>query len=119
MKELTLDLNTDDWHTGEAIHLFTALAALLHDFGKASEAFQKRLKRVDNQGKIERNDYRHEWVSLRMFQAFVGQDTDTQWLARLAEPTAADDSRWAKNLVRDGLDGSVAPPFAASAATTQ
>ena len=34
----------NDWHSGEAIHLFTALAALLHDLGKASKAFQDRLR---------------------------------------------------------------------------
>ncbi|MBP6598474.1 MAG: type I-F CRISPR-associated helicase Cas3 [Giesbergeria sp.] len=105
----------NDWHSGEAIHLFTALAALLHDLGKASQAFQDRLR---GKGEIGRNDYRHEWVSLRMFQAFVGMDTDAQWLARLAEPTAfgdANSAAWTERLVRDGLDVPAQPPFAALA----
>lgn len=85
----------------------TTLAALLHDLGKACHAFQLRL-----QGKLrERNQYRHEWVSLRLFEAFVGGDDDAAWLVRLAEPTAADDATWLGRLRRDGLDN-VSPPFA-------
>ena len=38
----------------------------------------------------ERNHYRHEWVSVRLFQAFVGTDDDAGWLQRLA--SAADDA---------------------------
>ncbi len=102
----------NDWHSGEAIHLFTALAALLHDMGKASQAFQDRLR---GKGEMGRNDYRHEWVSLRMFQAFVGTDTDAQWLARLAEPTPFDRATWTSRLVCDGLDTPAQPPFAALA----
>ena len=100
----------NDWHSGEAIYLFTALAALLHDLGKASKAFQDRLR---GKGETGRNDYRHEWVSLRMFQAFVGTDTDAQWLARLADPTHADHATWIDRLVRDGLNTPATPPFAA------
>ena len=98
----------NDWHTGQDIHLLAALAALLHDLGKASEAFQMRLR-----GKlVERNQYRHEWVSLRLFEAFVGPDDDATWLTRLAAPTAADDATWLGRLHCDGLDSQAAPtPF--------
>ena len=100
----------NDWHTGDDIHLLTALAALLHDLGKASQAFQWRL-----QGKLtERNDYRHEWVSLRLFEAFVGDDDDAAWLARLAQPEPTALPAWtdAGRLQRDGLDAAPRPPFA-------
>lgn len=100
----------NDWHTGEDIHLLTALSALLHDLGKACRAFQMRLE-----GKLEeRNQYRHEWVSLRLFEAFVGTDEDAKWLARLAAPTSQDDETWLdpNRLQRDGLDEDVSPPFA-------
>jgi CRISPR-associated endonuclease/helicase Cas3 len=98
----------NDWHTGQDIALLTALAALLHDLGKACRAFQMRLE-----GKLqERNQYRHEWVSLRLFEAFVGADDDAAWLARLAAPTPADDATWLGRLKRDGLDRPVAAPFA-------
>ncbi|MEO5606676.1 MAG: type I-F CRISPR-associated helicase Cas3f, partial [Polaromonas sp.] len=80
----------------------------LHDLGKACRAFQMRLE-----GRLqERNQYRHEWVSLRLFEAFVGADDDAAWLARLAAPTPADDATWLNRLKRDGLDGLVVSPFA-------
>lgn len=102
----------NDWHTGEDIALLTALAALLHDLGKASAAFQARLRKAV----MEKNQYRHEWVSLRLFEAFVGDDDDAAWLERLASPTAADDAAWLARLKCDGLKpGALPPPFAAMA----
>jgi len=99
----------NDWHSLQIIHLLSALAALLHDLGKASRAFQERLA-----GKrVERNEYRHEWTSLRLFQAFVGPDaSDENWLARLIEPSAEDDKSWIVRLQRDGLDVAVDKPLA-------
>jgi CRISPR-associated endonuclease/helicase Cas3 len=98
----------NDGHTGEDIHLLTTLAALLHDLGKACSAFQMRLK-----GKLqERNQYRHEWVSLRLFEAFVGTDDDATWLGRLAAPTSVDDATWEGRLKCDGLPGAGLKPAA-------
>ena len=101
----------NDWHQIPAISALTALAALLHDLGKATEAFQNRLS---SPGLRERNHYRHEWVSVRMFQAFVGTDDDAGWLQRLASAAdgstdaAAFEALWldhaAGRLLRDGLD---------------
>ena len=98
----------NDWHTGEDIQLLTTMAALLHDLGKACRAFQMRLE-----GKLqERNQYRHEWVSLRLFEAFVGEDDDAQWLARMADPTPADDATWLNRIKCDGLLETASRPFA-------
>jgi len=93
----------NDWHSLQRIHLVTSLAALLHDLGKASRAFQDRLRAS---GIVGRNLYRHEWVSLRLFQAFVGDAADEVWLTRLGNPTAEDDARWDPKAseLRDGLD---------------
>ena len=89
----------------------TALAALMHDLGKATQAFQDRLKQP---GLRERNHYRHEWVSVRLFQAFVGDDDDAGWLRRLAAGADADaqaqafERQWLDTeggrLLRDGID---------------
>lgn len=99
----------NNWHSLHLINQITALAALLHDLGKASQAFQNRLT---PSAPIQKNRYRHEWVSVRLFQAFVGTDDDAAWLHRLAD--AADDDTdehaferaWMQSgrLLRDGLD---------------
>jgi len=99
----------NDWHTGEDIHLLTALAALLHDLGKASDAFQQRLAGL----LTERNQVRHEWVSLRLFEAFVGGDDDATWLKRLEDPSPTDDAEWIRRLRRDGIDDGLPTPFSA------
>ncbi|MDR1890551.1 MAG: type I-F CRISPR-associated helicase Cas3f, partial [Zoogloeaceae bacterium] len=97
----------NDWHSAEDIRLLAQMAALLHDLGKASAAFQKRLRKRIR----ETNLYRHEWVSLRLFLAFVGKDDDETWLKRLTEPAAGDELwRQAGRYQCDGL-GKTSPPF--------
>lgn len=97
----------NDWHSAEDIRLLAQMAALLHDLGKASIAFQERLlgRRTD------RNLYRHEWVSLRLFQAFVGDDDDEGWLNRLADPESVGEDDWIApgRYLRDGLDPAIDP----------
>jgi CRISPR-associated endonuclease/helicase Cas3 len=99
------------WHHLPLMTALCALAALLHDLGKATQAFQNRLR---NPGLRERNHYRHEWVSVRLFMAFVGDEDDAGWLRRLAACVDADqnpkhfESLWLDHssgrLLRDGLD---------------
>lgn len=76
-------LNTqweNDWHYLPLIKALTAMAALFHDWGKASEFFQTKLK----QHKIIADPLRHEWISILFLNAYVGDDSDQQWLSRLA-----------------------------------
>jgi CRISPR-associated endonuclease/helicase Cas3 len=75
----------NDWHSAEDIKLLAQMAALFHDIGKANTAFQAKLR-----GKGPLADaYRHEWVSLRLFEAFVGSGAnDADWLQRLVEGDA-------------------------------
>ncbi|EMN5860287.1 type I-F CRISPR-associated helicase Cas3f [Pluralibacter gergoviae] len=77
------------WQCAESIALLAAIAGLFHDFGKASRAFQETLT-----GKAARTfqPYRHEWISLRLFQAFVGEGSDEQWLAKLGDVRPEDES---------------------------
>lgn len=99
----------NDWHSGEDIRLLATLAALLHDLGKAMAQFQRRLLATEAVG---RNQIRHEWVSLRLFQAFVGGDQDDAgWLRRLAEGSA-DEAAWLARLQRDGCDAGCDRPLA-------
>ena len=103
----------NNWHNLRLIQQLAALAALLHDIGKASDAFQDRLE-----GKFKgKNLYRHEWTSVRMFQAFVtscGDEANDQlWLQCLAECAdlsnpAQWEQRWqGSHLLRDGITPSI------------
>ncbi len=97
----------NDWHHGEDIRLLASLAALFHDLGKASQAFQKKLSVT----KPIADAYRHEWVSLRLFEAFVGNDDDSGWLKRLAELPDKACANWLNQMQRDGLDKKTPPPL--------
>lgn len=71
------------WHSAEVFSLLAAIAGLFHDVGKANALFQAGL-----QGQAKRSQpYRHEWVSLRLFQAFVGEQDDKSWLTALSNIT--------------------------------
>lgn len=96
----------NDWHTLREIHLLTMLAALWHDMGKACIRFQRRLQTGD----MERNLLRHEWISLRIFQAFVGQDDDEGWLKRLAQQDIAT-ADCLEHLQADGCGAASPEPF--------
>lgn len=74
----------DHWTHAHSIQIVAVLAALLHDIGKATVGFQNKLF---DKGKQKSGDpYRHEWISLRLFQAMIaGCQTDEAWLSRLMD----------------------------------
>ncbi|WP_434462248.1 type I-F CRISPR-associated helicase Cas3f [Serratia plymuthica] len=98
------DENT--WYSAESISLMAGIAGLFHDFGKANALFQAGLT-----GHSEKRfqPYRHEWVSLRLFQAFVDQQPDEQWLAALASVVPQDEPAMLKRLYRDRQGKSDSP----------
>lgn len=99
----------NDWRAGEDIRLLADLAALFHDLGKANEVFQKKLK---NPQAIA-DPFRHEWVSLRLFESFVGDTcrNDREWLERLIALDGNETGTVLKKLCKDGTADKVYSPF--------
>ena len=105
-------LKADDenqWHTATVMALLSAIAALFHDFGKANVLFGKKLKTRKNTPE----PYRHEWVSLRMFEAFVRDEPDEQWLRRLTTVSSGDEKALLDRLkeIQDSPDSHSKLPF--------
>lgn len=98
----------DDWNTGEDIRLIAELAALFHDFGKCNSAFQNKLRAP--RALPVADPYRHEWVSLRLLEAYVKSEDDPLWLQRLSQCSSNDTSLCLERLQRDDL--SAISPFA-------
>lgn len=94
------------WHSVEAISLLAAIAGLFHDFGKANTLFQQGL-----QGNGRFQPYRHEWVSLRLFQAFVAEQDDREWMTSLSQIEPSDEDKILSRLVKDGIDKKYTNPF--------
>ncbi|MDP2833233.1 MAG: type I-F CRISPR-associated helicase Cas3f [Pseudomonadota bacterium] len=97
----------NDWHSAEDIRLLARLAALFHDFGKANAAFQKKLASAV----AIADAFRHEWVSLRLFEAFVGEagKDDRDWLERLTRLDGSETQAFIGKLVRDGQGNPYSP----------
>ncbi|MFC1863595.1 type I-F CRISPR-associated helicase Cas3f, partial [Thermodesulfobacteriota bacterium] len=73
----------NDWHYLPIIKALSALTALLHDWGKATELFQTKLKTISRLG----DPLRHEWISCLLLHAIIqtsgSQEDDTSWLSTL------------------------------------
>ncbi len=99
----------NDWRTGEEIALLCQLAAVFHDFGKANQAFQNKLRKCTPKA----DAYRHEWISLRIWQAFSEKSDDEVWLNLLTDELTKNRDRKNINPLRDGVDNiRVHSPFA-------
>ncbi len=98
----------------QVISLLAHLAGLFHDVGKANLLFQDKLKPIKKgEDKTAFEPYRHEWVSLRIFQAFVDVREDKDWLVDLVNIDNSAESKMIANLasLRDGIDANPANPF--------
>ena len=77
----------DSWQHLPLIQALTAIAALFHDWGKASDLFQQKLK-PSKGSKFKGDPIRHEWISCLLLSAFIKESnvvTDADWLERLAK----------------------------------
>lgn len=92
------------WHTTEIIAIISGIAGLFHDFGKANDLFQNKLNPTIKTKNSE--PYRHEWVSLRLFQAFVGKCSDDQWLMNLGTIGSDDAKQMMKSVISDNPQSS-------------
>lgn len=92
------------WKTRDVILYASKIAGLFHDFGKANLLFQAKINPNKKTAVFE--PYRHEWVSLRLFQAFVGTQSDTEWLNQLAEVSDSNTNE----CIMDGLNGQQVTP---------
>jgi len=107
-RDILKNQDENDWHYGEEIRLLTSLAALFHDFGKSNQAFQKKL----SSKKAPTDAFRHEWVSLRLLEAFVGKSNDdTQWLQRLVDLSTQELPELVLQPLRDGVDQKTPAPL--------
>ncbi len=88
-RDILKSADENQWQSGEVIALLASLAGLFHDFGKANVLFQQKLA-----GKNAKSfePCRHEWVSLRLFQAFVQGKSDQEWLSALTTLTEKSDA---------------------------
>ena len=94
--------NEEAWKSLDVISIVAGIAGLFHDFGKANRLFQNKLDPTHKGKNFE--PFRHEWVSLRLFQAFVGQQSDTEWLESLRTVTVESELIVLDGLKRDPLD---------------
>ncbi|WP_342804626.1 type I-F CRISPR-associated helicase Cas3f [Alteromonas sp. M12] len=118
-----LDLEHKEWENGwelnEAIMLASSIAGLFHDFGKANDLFQQKLAGTT---KSKSEPYRHEWVSLRLFEAFIKNLTDQEWLTKLVEINQQSNASQAENEIHKILfkdNGKHQNPFNSFSDNTQ
>lgn len=112
-RDILRSSHENPWQHAASLQIVAALAALLHDLGKATSGFQKKLKHA---GKSS-DPYRHEWLSLRLFQAMIeGCASDEAWLGRLKnwQDHLNAYPRWYENIIRGNIncDFSRLPPLA-------
>lgn len=105
-RDILRNQHESSWRSSESIALLAAIAGLFHDFGKAGGLFQAGLK---GKSKMRFQPFRHEWISVRWFQAFVGSQTDAQWLARLGTLTAEDEQTISLAIKKDSATWSSSP----------
>lgn len=91
-KDLLNSEYESDWKYLPLIKAITGMAALLHDWGKASLLFQEKLNPAIKT-KPKGDPLRHEWVSCLLFK---------QWISSHAQESR--DEIWLNVLINQGID---------------
>ena len=103
----------NNWNYLPEIKALVAIAALFHDWGKATALFQAKLKPKDNKEAIS-DPLRHEWISCILLKALVRQSgiSDKDWLKSLSEGNW--DERNLKKLANTNIENPLdeLPPIA-------
>ena len=103
----------NEWGYASSIQIIATISALLHDIGKSTIGFQKKLKEGSKQG----DSYRHEWISLKLFELMIADcTTDEAWLDRLMQLdkwlTNNDIEKLLANANQDAVNIKSMPPLA-------
>jgi CRISPR-associated endonuclease/helicase Cas3 len=89
-KSLLTTESNNDWKYLPLIKSITQLAALLHDWGKASKLFQDKLNPAIKT-RFKGDPIRHEWISCLIFHAFIKSSgdlsDDKSWLQMIMNET--------------------------------
>lgn len=114
-KPVKLDYRDSNWQTAPLITMLSRMAALFHDFGKINPFFAKKLANARSSKKPIADPFRHEWVSLRLFEAFVKScgTEDELWIEKLISLSPENtDYAWLEKLIKDHQDqASQVSPF--------
>jgi CRISPR-associated endonuclease/helicase Cas3 len=83
--EKQIQVVESNWEYLPLIRALAALAALLHDWGKATQVFQEKLQ-PNYKGGLG-DPIRHEWISCVLLDAFIRHcnSTNTYWLVELSQ----------------------------------
>ncbi|NIY47476.1 type I-F CRISPR-associated helicase Cas3f [Cedecea colo] len=106
-RDILRSQHESNWRSMESIALLAGVAGLFHDFGKAGALFQDNLQ--GKKGTHRYQPFRHEWISVRLFQAFIGEQSDKEWLKKLGTLTGNDEAAWLDRLHRDNKEQSNSP----------
>lgn len=82
-KEISQYQDNKFWQNLQLVAIASAIAGLFHDFGKANVLFQNKLNPNKPKGTKNYEPYRHEWVSLKLFESFVQNRTSKEWVESL------------------------------------